>query len=202
MAGITKEEVARGAAVAISEQDKELAALILGNPSRAVAGKAGAEYMERLALTQAIKDVRAGLASTPKRSGNVAAANIDLEGVPSHMAAHSDIEKAGRGVVGEGSGNFQATEVLNAQGQPVFRSKDSEYKIFDNIADILGNNFSAKGSVKIVAERPACDSCLNVAKQFKARYPNVEIFIYDNNGVMLTKVPYVTPYFKAEKVGG
>jgi filamentous hemagglutinin len=166
-----------------------------------IAGTATGEFLERVTLTQATKDVRAGLPSDPRRSGNVAAAQINIEGLPAQMAAHSDINQAGKGVVGKGSGNFTSMELPNAQGVPVQRSTDSEYKILDNIADRLGNNTSATGTVKIVTERPACDSCLDVANQFRAKYPNIDVQIYDNNGVMLTKTPKVTPYFKPENVG-
>lgn len=200
-AGITKSELVRGMAGAVSDKDKGIAALLLGTPSRVIAGTAAGELLERVTLTQAIKDVRAGLPSDPRRSGNVAAAQIDIEGLPAQMAAHSDINQAGKGVVGKGSGNFTSMELPNAQGVPVQRSTDSEYKILDNIADRLGNNTSATGTVKIVTERPACDSCLDVANQFRAKYPNIDVQIYDNNGVMLTKTPKVTPYFKPENVG-
>jgi filamentous hemagglutinin len=200
--GITKEELARGMAGAISDKDKGIAALVLGTPSRAIAGAATSELLERTALTQAIKDVRAGLPSDPRRSGNVAVATVEIDGLPSQMAAHSDINTAEKEVVGKGSGNFTAMDLPNAQGIPISRSTDSEYKILDNIADQLGSNTAAKGTVKIITERPACNSCLDVPNQFREKYPNVDVQIYDNNGVLLTKQRKVTPYFNPEKVGG
>ncbi len=76
-------------------------------------------------------------------------------------------------------------DVALKNGELVKRNTDSEYKILDNIADLLGNNTSVRGSVKIVTESPACDSCLSVVDQFQAKYPNIEVKVFDNNGVML-----------------
>ncbi|HGJ7738068.1 TPA: deaminase domain-containing protein [Pseudomonas aeruginosa] len=69
---------------------------------------------------------------------------------------------------------------------------DTEYKILDNIADQLGNNTSARGAVNTLTEKAACASCLNVAEQFKAKYPNITVNILDNQGVML-RPPRKTP---------
>jgi len=76
-----------------------------------------------------------------------------------------------------------------------------EYKILDNIADQLGNNTAATGSVKIFTERPACNSCLDVANQFRDKYPNINVTIYNNNGVVLGPKSYVTPMFNPDSVG-
>ena len=39
-----------------------------------------------------------------------------------------------------------------------------------------------KGNLTIFTERHACKSCLGVADQFKKQYPNINIYIFDNNG--------------------
>ncbi|KFK92281.1 MULTISPECIES: DUF6862 domain-containing protein [unclassified Serratia (in: enterobacteria)] len=56
---------------------------------------------------QMVIDVRAGLSSKVKNSGNAAVAEIDIPGMPKQMAAHSRVDNAGKGLVGEGSQNFQ-----------------------------------------------------------------------------------------------
>ncbi|WP_127960429.1 deaminase domain-containing protein [Serratia microhaemolytica] len=134
---------------------------------------------------QMVIDVRAGLSSSPKRSGNVAVAEIDIPGMPKQMAAHSGINKEGKGLVGAGSGNFSYKELPNKQGDMISRKGDSEYKILDNLADQLGSNTSAKGTVIIFTERPACGSCLGVVEQFQQKYPNIQVNVLDNNGVLL-----------------
>ncbi|WP_369690900.1 deaminase domain-containing protein [Phytopseudomonas flavescens] len=55
----------------------------------------------------------------------------------------------------------------------------------DNLAQKLGNNTTAKGSVTIFTERVACSSCLGVVEQFKAKYPNIQVNVLDNNGVIM-----------------
>ncbi|ELP3492920.1 hypothetical protein ISF08_31285 [Pseudomonas aeruginosa] len=143
-------------------------------------------------MAQRVMDVRAGLPSNLRRSGNVAIAEIDIPGIPRQMAAHSQVSDAGKGLIGSGSGNFVAQSVPNKAGDMVYRGIDTEYKILDNIADQLGSNTSARGTVNILTEKAACASCLNVAEQFKAKYPNITVNILDNQGVML-RPPRKTP---------
>ncbi len=102
------------------------------------------------------------------------------------MVASSRLDMPSHGLVGEGSGNFAYSELPNAKGVPISRNSDSEYKILDNIADKLGNNTGAKGSITIVSERPACGSCLGVVDQFHKRYPNIDVKVFDNTGVLLS----------------
>lgn len=143
------------------------------------------EYFTKVKLAQRAMDVRAGLSSDLRRSGNVAVAEIDIPGLPRQMAAHSQVSLAGKGLVGAGSGNFVAQSVPNKAGDLVYRGIDTEYKILDNIADQLGGDASARGAVNIFTEKPACASCLGVVEQFKAKYPNIIVNILDNRGVML-----------------
>ncbi|WP_192929439.1 deaminase domain-containing protein, partial [Pseudomonas aeruginosa] len=104
----------------------------------------------------------------------------------------SPFSYAGKGLIGSGSGNFVAQSVPNKAGDMVYRGIDTEYKILDNISGQLGSNTSARGAVNILMEKAACASCLNVAEQFKAKYPNITVNILDNQGVML-RPPRKTP---------
>ncbi|NIG76579.1 hypothetical protein F3J34_23720 [Klebsiella sp. Ap-873] len=133
-----------------------------------------------------VTDVRAGLSSSPKRSANVAVAEVDIPSMPKQMAAHSGVDNAGKGLVGTGSQNFEHKTLPNKEYALIPRNTDSEYKILDNLADQLGNNTSAKGSVTIFIERSACGSCLDVVDQFQKRYPGIQVNVLDNNGVLLT----------------
>ncbi|WP_233958490.1 DUF637 domain-containing protein [Pectobacterium versatile] len=134
---------------------------------------------------QQVTDLRAGLPSDPKRSGNVAVADINIPGIPKTLAAHSGVNVSGNGLVGKGSESFKYQEIPNNKGFIIARNTDSEYKILDNISDKLGGNISAKGTVTIFTERPACGSCLGVVEQFQQRYPGVEVKVLDNNGITL-----------------
>ncbi|WP_207283216.1 hypothetical protein [Pseudomonas sp. FW300-N2F2] len=44
----------------------------------------------------------------------------------------------------------------------------------------------------MLTEKAVCTSYLNVAEQFKAKYPNITVNILDNQGVML-RPPRKTP---------
>ncbi|CFR07696.1 Uncharacterised protein [Yersinia frederiksenii] len=136
-------------------------------------------------MRKMVTDVRSGLSSSPKRSGNVAVAEVDIPGMPKQMAAHSSVNQEGKGLVGAGSGNFTYKKLPNKQGDMISRKGDSEYKILDNLADQLGGNTSTKGTVTIFTERPACGSCLGVVEQFQQKYPGIQVNVLDNNGVLL-----------------
>jgi filamentous hemagglutinin len=174
-----------------AETDNEAGSLVERNVLGGGA-KATATVIDTAPMAQRVMDVRAGLPSSLRRSGNVAVAEIDIPGIPKQMAAHSQVSDAGKGLIGSGNGNFVAQSVPNKAGDLVYRGIDTEYKILDNIADQLGGNTSARGTVNILTEKAACASCLNVAEQFKAKYPNVIVNILDNQGVML-RPPRKTP---------
>lgn len=106
--------------------------------------------------------------------------------MPVQMAAHSSFNEAGKGLVGKGSQNFQSQTLPNKEGALIPRNTDSEYKILDNLADQLGNNTSARGTVTIFTERSACGSCSGVVDQFQQKYPGIRVNVLDNNGVLLT----------------
>lgn len=144
-------------------------------------------------LAQRIANIRATLPSKLKGDGNMAVADIKVDGLPSQMAAHSRINnptsaQQAQGIVGEGSGLFQTQSVPNNSGVLIPRSGDSEAKILEALAQKLGDNYSAKGSVTIFTERPACSSCLGVVEQFKARYPNIKVDVLDNKGMVMRPV--------------
>ncbi|MBD9380756.1 hypothetical protein DXK93_02325 [Achromobacter sp. K91] len=62
----------------------------------------------------------------------------------------------------------------------------SDY-IFDSWSFYLSRKCSLTPfyTVTIFTERAACSSCLGVAEQFKAKYPNIQVNILDNNGVVM-----------------
>ncbi|HGE8304404.1 TPA: deaminase domain-containing protein, partial [Serratia marcescens] len=134
---------------------------------------------------QQVLDARAPFSQKIRKGGNAAVAQIDIPGMPKTLAAHSGIDKAEKGFIGEGNGNFKFKIIDNAKDIPIARNTDSEYKILDNLADKLGSNVSAKGKVTIFTERAACESCLGVVDQFQKKYPGIKVEVLDNNNVML-----------------
>ncbi|PIT09796.1 hypothetical protein BGI30_06505 [Snodgrassella alvi] len=139
-------------------------------------------------LKQDVVDFRTSLPSKIKNSGNAASAEIDVEGISNKkLLAHSRVDEPdiSKGIVGKGNNIFETKHVPNKQGVLIDRSGDSEAKIFEHVAKQLGNNTSAKGTVTIMTERPACTSCLGVADQFRAKYPNIKVNIIDNGGDLI-----------------
>ncbi|GKW17461.1 hypothetical protein PEC301937_34100 [Pectobacterium carotovorum subsp. carotovorum] len=135
---------------------------------------------------QQVLDERAPFSRDIRTSGNVAVAQIDIPDMPKSMAAHSKIDIGEKSFVGKGSqSNFTHMILPNKAGDKISRNSDSEYKILDNLADKLGKNTDAKGTVTIFTERAACESCLGVVDQFQKKYPNIKIEVLDNNDVML-----------------
>ena len=80
---------------------------------------------------------------------------------------------------------FESRVLPNRSGEFLNRNTDSEYKILSNLADQIGDNRYARGTVAIFTERSACASCLNFAKQFQQRYPNIDIKIFDNSSQLI-----------------
>jgi filamentous hemagglutinin len=140
---------------------------------------------------QAIGDARSGLPSNLRRGGTVAAARVDIDGVPSTLNGHSRISdpssvRGGDSFVGQGSNNFRWNESSTADGFPTQGNTHAEYRILDNIADRLGNNTSATGRVDLFIELPPCSASCGgpggVIQQFRDRYPNIELNVQHNNG--------------------
>ncbi|MCD4505200.1 hemagglutinin repeat-containing protein [Chromobacterium piscinae] len=138
-------------------------------------------------LVQNVADLRSFLTGSAKKSGNMGVAQIDIPGVQSLMAASSRLDnpslaQQGRGFVGLVNEKFPSSSVITADGRDVHRSTDSEAKILNNIATQLGDNFSIVGTINLMTERSPCESCSNVIQQFRQKYPNVTVNIFDNGG--------------------
>ncbi|MFX1682672.1 hemagglutinin repeat-containing protein [Mitsuaria sp. CC2] len=195
LTSITKEEVVRGAATKLGKDGSALVDLIVNAPGALTKAAVG-ETLERVGLIQAIKDARLTFSTSDlRRSGNVAAANIDIPGVQSRMVASSRISETIGQVVGRADDSLPYSSVPNVQGGMLSRNTDSEYKILDNVAAILGANYSAKGTITIVTERVACSSCSNAAEKFMERYPNITVKIFDNSDIAFkpSKIAPTTP---------
>jgi Hemagglutinin repeat/The BURPS668_1122 family of deaminases len=146
----------------------------------------------QLMLTQQIADLRATLPGRAQTSGNMGAAQIDLPGVQSTMAASSQIsapsaEQQAQGFVGSlADPTFQSTVVPTASGYPLLRNVDSEAQILNNVANQLGSNTAATGSIVLLTERPPCASCSDVIQQFQNMYPNIKLTVLDNGGSVIS----------------
>ena len=117
-------------------------------------------------------------------------AQIDIPGLPSQMAASSQINvptaaQRALGFVEQVPETFPSSTVPSAAGALINRAVDSEAKILNNIAAKLGDNTSATGTINLLTERAPCVSCSNVIQQFQAKYPNITINVMDIGGAVL-----------------
>ncbi len=57
---------------------------------------------------------------------------------------------------------------------------DAEYKVFSAIADTLELSYDrgVKGNLYLYSELQPCESCNNVLKQFKEKFPNINIDVF------------------------
>lgn len=55
------------------------------------------------------------------------------------------------------------------------RAFDSEVKLLESFAQKFSTNPTISGSLKLVSERPFCESCTGVIEQFNKVFPNVKV---------------------------
>ena len=133
-----------------------------------------------------VREARKTAPSDSKKSGNVAVARIDIEGLDiKQMAGHSRLDRPKGNFVGEGKTVFHYETIKTLDNRNLPRNTDSEYKILSNLADKLGSNYQAQGNVTIFTEKAACSSCKGVVDQFMKLYPNVRVNIIHNKGERL-----------------
>ncbi|MEG5062355.1 deaminase domain-containing protein [Microcoleus sp. B3-A4] len=66
------------------------------------------------------------------------------------------------------------------------RAYDSEYKLLEELASRYGQMPNIEGTVDLYTERPPCDSCSSVIKQFCRLFPNILLTV--NHGGQREKV--------------
>jgi hypothetical protein len=66
------------------------------------------------------------------------------------------------------------------------RAYDSEYKLLEELASRYGQMPNIEGMVDLYTERPPCDSCSSVIKQFGRLFPNILLTV--NHGGQREKV--------------
>ncbi|RUS67271.1 tRNA nuclease CdiA [Saezia sanguinis] len=131
-------------------------------------------------------EARQGL---PPNKGNVAVAEInipELADQPFITKAFSGYQTDKDGFVGKPSGNVDTWALQPQKSSPefiggpgaYFRDVDTEFKILENLAQKLGPNTNATGTVNLISEKVVCPSCTTVIMQFRERYPNIQLNIF------------------------
>ncbi|MGN9135950.1 deaminase domain-containing protein [Clostridium sp. HCP1S3_B4] len=115
------------------------------------------------------------------KRGNMAAAEVDIDGIKKEFVAHSKINS----VESKGS-NVSDFSYLKPENERLFTSyvvdkfpryHDTEAKILEDIAgQIKDPNIS--GTINLYSELPCCQSCSNIILEFRRKFPNIKLNIY------------------------
>jgi len=107
---------------------------------------------------------------------NLAFADVDIPQyiAPTRMTAVSGPESPPGTVRApvDGRRRFKTAVVDNKD-----RCMDTEVKILEEIAALLGDTRGVSGTIRIFTERPCCASCQWVIAQFRARYANINVIV-------------------------
>lgn len=154
-----------------------------------------ADETEDAAMISRIKEIRSLFPHNLKGSGNMALADVSIEGIPTELYAHSRIDKLEDAkssadkvkdiVLKPDNPTFEAFNVPNAEGKVISRDIDSEFKILNYIADELGNNTEISGKIVLFTELDCCASCSNTIIEFLNRYKNISIDVISNSNIRL-----------------
>ena len=133
-------------------------------------------YQER------INDIRKIMPNSKLQSrGNMAIADVDVQGLKNEYVAHSQINK-----VGDKGADLADFSHLKSEDERIFASyvedkfpryQDTEAKILEDIAtNIKDPNMS--GTINLYSELPCCQSCSNVILEFRRKFPNIKLNVY------------------------
>lgn len=136
-------------------------------------------------LSDKVKKARELLTGKYATKGNMAYAEVHIDGIEKNdFYGHSKIYDVSKVPGAEdfspqpSNPIFKATDELNSQGVAFPRDVDSEYKIINHIANRLGDNYSASGTIRLFTERDTCNSCNRIIKEFKEKYSNITIEVF------------------------
>ncbi|MFF2089256.1 deaminase domain-containing protein [Paenibacillus sp. NPDC058174] len=154
-------------------------------PTRQIDPVADAHILEKVA------GARGGLSNKYKESGNFAYAEVNVSGVnKTDFYAHSGIHNPAKKIPGTEefsfkpeNPTFKATEAPDNGGNTYLRDGDTEYKILNDLAEKIGDNTNASGSIKLFTEKDTCGSCNKIIQQFSQKYPNIKIEVIHNNEI-------------------
>ena len=135
-----------------------------------------------------VANARGQLSNKYKEKGNFAYAEVNIAGVnKKDFYAHSKIQDGKKNIPGTEEFSFKtdnpifkATKAPDKGGDYFLRDVDTEYKILNDLAERIGTNYEAKGTIKLFTEKDTCDSCNLIIQQFDKKYPNISIEVIHN----------------------
>ncbi len=140
-----------------------------------------------------VAEARGALSNRYKKQGNFAYAEVDIVGInKKDFYAHSGIHDATKKIPGAedfsfkpNKPTFEATKAYDNGGNNYLRDGDTEYKILNDLAERVGDNYKAKGKIKLFTEKDTCDSCNLIIQQFNDKYPDITIEVIHNADEMI-----------------
>ncbi|MBC8152130.1 MAG: hypothetical protein H7Z72_04400, partial [Bacteroidetes bacterium] len=116
---------------------------------------------------------------------NIANIEGEINGKKVDLEAHSGVESK-RGTAESRPHAEQELEthptkddVRRGPTTPDQRAYDSEVKALEKILQDTAENPNAQGKIKIVSERPVCDSCREAIEQFRRKRPNIKVEVVE-----------------------
>ncbi|WP_312354511.1 deaminase domain-containing protein, partial [Aminipila sp.] len=122
------------------------------------------------------------------KRGNMAMADVKIEGIKSEFSAHSKIDSmSDKGAdIADFSLKKPETERIfetyepaasKIDGKPFDRFHDTEAKILEDIASQVKEP-KVFGTIDLYTELPACQSCTNIIFEFRRKFPNIKLNVY------------------------
>ncbi|WP_255377327.1 deaminase domain-containing protein [Listeria sp. ILCC797] len=136
-----------------------------------------------------INDIRNKMPNNPlKKRGNMAAADVNIKGLPEEFVAHSKINSN----LDKGA-DVENFSTLKPEGERIFKNyepsassidgtkfdrfHDTEAKILEDIASKIKDP-NTSGSIDLFTELPTCQSCSNIILEFREKFPNIKLNIF------------------------
>jgi len=138
-------------------------------------------------LSSRVAEIRDQMPNSKLRNqGNMASADVDIQGIKKDFIAHSQINSStSKGaelgdfsyLKPESERMFSTYVEAGKPGAEYSRFHDTEVKILEDIASQIDNP-SIQGTINLFTEAPACQSCTNVIFEFRRKFPNIKLNIY------------------------
>ncbi|MDZ7923417.1 MAG: deaminase domain-containing protein [Marinagarivorans sp.] len=136
------------------------------------------------ALLTRTQGLRNGLLDSFDGKGNVAVANIYIDGLPASSKAFSSYQNGENGFVKLPEGDLILEPVsVNKNGiidgnNSYLRIYDGEFKILETTARSLKDTPMISGRIDLFSELDVCPSCGGVIAQFRMIYPNIQLNVF------------------------
>ena len=124
-----------------------------------------------------VQEIRQSMPNSALRNrGNMAIADVQIEGLKSEFVAHSRIHSdTSKGADVADFSMSKEDKIFTTYVEDKFpRFNDTEAKILEDIASQITDP-QIKGKITLFTELPPCDSCSNIIEEFKRMFPNIQV---------------------------